>query len=417
MDANPHQFAETTRMPHAVQATPRRAALAALVALAAVARGADAQRAEPPTDVAVERLLDEGYARQRRNDAGGAIERFRLAAERDSARHARPLLDLAYALLAAGRRAEAVPPLQAAVRLDPANAEAQLQLGYLYAGAGDAPRARDAFGAVLGGPESARAEHGLAGLTQGGDLERGALFTEVYAAPVYQTRFSNLIAPVVVRSGVAALERPRAALYASARLTRDTRSVGGVQPQVFSDNVAIPALGVRVQPVRRGPTLYSEVGAARPLLATPDARTRADFRGGGYYSAQWGGAAPSRAPRLVGDLYADASYYSRFDDAIAYLQLREAVRVREWGGGWAELYGRASAVGDTRREFYNNVGEVGAGLRVLPWRTAGASLSAEYVRGAYWVRSTAANAAPYGELRATVIVSKVVTNRLGVRGW
>ncbi|CAA9353635.1 MAG: hypothetical protein AVDCRST_MAG11-3681, partial [uncultured Gemmatimonadaceae bacterium] len=278
--------------------------------------------------------------------------------------------------------------------------------------------ARDAFGAALGVPESARAEHGLASLAQGGDLGRGALFTELYAAPVYQTRFSNLVAPVVVRSGVAALERPRAAAYASVRLTRDTRSVGGVQPQIFSDNAVIPALGVRVQPVRRGPTLYSELGASRPLLATPDARTRADYRGGGYYSAQWGaGAAPGRAPRLVGDVYADASYYSRFDNAIAYVQLREAVRLREWGGGWAELYGRAGAVGDTRREFYNNVGEVGAGLRVLPWRAAGASLSAEYVRGAYWVRSTAPAAAPYGELRAMVVVSKVITDRLGARRW
>jgi tetratricopeptide (TPR) repeat protein len=401
--------------------------------------------------VGVARHLNAGFAQRRSGDVAGAIRSFEQAVQADSAL-AVARFELAYALVAAGRRQEAVTHFERGLRSDSSNADAFRQLGYLHADAGrleaslaafdaagvrgtlqardrlqvgyvharrgDEAAARHAFAQAAAGDDSAAVAAARAALAlprSNVAPEAGRVrFAELYAAPFYQTRFSNAIAQAVGRSGVVLTERARVSPYVSVRVSRDTRSTGGLQPVIYSDNVVVPAAGIRAQPLRGiddALQLYAEGGPAIPLVdAGTGRRAAVDVRAGGYYNRQWragGAAAADRTPlALVTELYVDASYYSRFDhDVIAFAQLRESLRVLDVNGRGLDLFARLWTVADADRVFYNNAVEAGGGITLFPERRRRIVLMLEHVRGTYLIRPGAATDRRYHDTRATLVVS------------
>ena len=415
--------------------------------------------------------MDLGFEQRRRGDVEAAIRSFQLAVASDST-YARAWFEMGYALLQMRRRADAIRAFGGGLRQDPSHVDALRQLGYLNSSEGhlgesiaafDSARAlgrddlRDrletgyvkqrlgdrngalqSFAAASAAPDTAIANGGrraIAAMSEqpspnaatsaapapttsiapaGGWIR--PLFLDVYAAPLYQTRFSNVIAQVVIRGGFVAENRTRISPYLSLRVSRDARSRGGPQPVIFSDNVAIPAVGVRVQPLRgtslESLYLYAEAGPAIALVdAGQSDRQKSDLRTGGYYIGQWRVGAPAVADRtpllLISDVYADASYYSRFDgNAIGFAQLRESLRLYEHGGRGVDLFVRLWTVGDSRRVYYNNAVEIGGGIALYPESKRQVFFMLESLQGRYLSAPDPGVSRTYRDARLTLIISE-----------
>jgi tetratricopeptide (TPR) repeat protein len=391
------------------------------------------------SDAVVKQRLNEGYRYLRDSNYAQAIASFKSAVQADRS-NVRARLDLAYTLLSAGQDKAAIEEFEQAVRLEPTNIQVRSQLGYLYIHLdrardalrqflevekldpnnyrvktqlgylydklGDKEQARELFSEATASsdPEiTAKAHQALKNLTPGGSPRAGAVISEIYGAPFHQSRFGNFIAPIVVRTGVVLEQSHGVEAYTSVRLTRDSRSTGGSAPQIYSDNSVVASVGLKARPFKSGLTVYGEAGIATNLLrsALSTYRSRSDYRAGIYYSREWGNqgeAAGASMPfKLIGDVYFDASYYSRFrNNVIGYAQARPGVRFFQWNKSSVDAYARLAAVKDTGRDFYNNIGEGGAGFRFTPYRPLGVSVSAEYVRGVYFGIQRPGEPNPYG---------------------
>ena len=413
----------------------RQARLLVFIMLAATSRSAVGQSGVAATSVLV---LRSDSLRQK-GDLQRAIETLREALVADTA-SAQARFHLAYALLSANRTAEAIGVFWDGLARDSSYRDGFRQLGYLYRAAGQpdsafraflsaqrisqlSPRdwvevgyiqtargnpvaAQDAFGtARMEGDSMVRAlaTQALAGnaaplLATNGKAAQPRGYMEVYAAPLYQTRFTNAIGQGFVRLGLAGASSALSP-YLSVRLTRDSRSMGGTQPQIYSDNSLIAAVGLKTQPFQGGPTLYAEAGPAFMLIDDGRDRVRADARAGAYYFNGW---YETRALRT--ELYTDASYYSRFNrNVITYLQLREILDAWRPGTHAVELFARLGGVVDSRRVSYNNAGEFAPGMAFIPGPTRRVVLTLEHVSGRYFVDAFPGATPRYADVRAMLV--------------
>ncbi len=83
------------------------------------------------------------------------------------------------------------------------------------------------------------------------------------------------------------------------------------------------------------------------------------------------------------DCFGSSGYYSRYENMITYLQGRLGLRVAEISRMFMDLYLRGDAVFDSDGEFYNNLFEIGPGLRFTPDPEWGLFVMVEYRRGFY----------------------------------
>ena len=223
------------------------------------------------------------------------------------------------------------------------------------------------------------------------------LYLDVFSGPLYSTRFSNSILDAVARLHW----RPKAggpvSLYLNGHVTRDSRSRGGSLPVVFSDNVGLVGAGISVQPQGWNVTLLAEANVAFNLTRTAahSRDTEPDYRVMLYYyrrsESRWYGPIGAltfgqlRGERLFTDYDASLGYYSRYDhNRIAYLQVREGMRLADWGASRLLGYAKLFMAKDANRDFFNNVGEVGTGLEWRPHREVNLGLRMEYLRGYYY---------------------------------
>ncbi len=436
---------------------PARVAAAAGVFLAALAvvtvrpRAAAAQPTESPAMA----LVREGFALRERGDLAGAIAVFRRAVAADPA-STLPRLHLGYALLAAERTADAMEQFREITRRDPGYVLAYRQLAHLYSGRGDLREARQAFATVdsLGGmipvdwlelgrvqarrgvADSARAAYQTAALL-GDSTTRAAAagaiaslaaptsapvrapraprapqgFVEIYSVPLYQSRFSLLTGQGVLRVGLTPRTALRVSPYASLRVVTDSRSVGGPQALIFSENAILPALGVRAQPFGGPVGAYAELGRAFPIVVSGDSgrRARTDARAGVYLFDGWSLA---RTPRTDAarpghriELYADVNYLSRFDDDVfASAQLRAYYEALRLGQATVELVARTSVVGDRNRYPWANAAEVSGGVSLAPTPRRRVVLFAEQVGGAYLREPQVAGHPRYADFRVMAVI-------------
>lgn len=310
--------------------------------------------------------------------------------------------DLGHLYFRLGRMVEAADQFEAALRVHPDDAATALQLAYVYARQDLRRKAHRQFARVAQSPDpeaSALAQAELDALD--GRFDSGAWTAELYLAPLYQERFDVATVPLIARVGVV-LDRPLGLqLYGSVRASRDTRSASGERPQIFSDNVVVGALGLRAKPSVHSPTVYVEAGPAIALVANEATPDGLDVRGGLYEARRWDEGGPGD---LVGDLYVDLSYYSRYENGIGYLQVRPGLRLLRASAGAVDLYTGFGMVADTRGLYYNNVVEGSLGLRwVLP-ATDRVALRAEYVRGWQTV-TTGAPSDTYDDVRVLLVLS------------
>ena len=358
--------------------------------------------------------LELGYISQRQQDDASALRYFNEAAGSsdpkiaETARAAiagfkasqlRVRRQAAYDLLARGQGADAVRMFETLHAADPSDAETALQLAYAYDAGGATAKARELFRAERNNADpgiAARANSALDEINRRNAL----IFADFYAAPLYQTRFSNQINPFNAKLGLR--PSPYFQPYAGLRLSRDTRSTIGSQPEIYSDNSAVISAGVQSRVPRLGATVYAEAGSAIRLVRESNSRRAVpDYRTGMFWFQDWGTTVSEAALRkparfsMTGSGYGDVSYYSRFDgNVIGYGQLRQGFNLPTGRVLPIQVLAALNYIQDSNKEFYNNTVEIGPAIRIAPSRhMTGVQLEAQYVHGVY-TRHDPAN--PYG---------------------
>ena len=365
----------------------------------------------------------------------------------------RSAADSAYFLLTA-KPEEAARLFRQALSADPSNVALHRQLGYLYMSRDDQDAALEQFELAdyygpsdtiklqraylltsLGRTDDAKillrqlgdsplpelketASRELAALPPGSEPSRH--WYHVYGATYYDTRWKALFYQGHVQRGYDLSRDGRWSIYGKASVSGDNKSQGvGLAPLVISDNSFLIAAGVRYKPL---PGLMIDVqeGLAIDLIDKGAGRTsRGDFRavanyGAGIYAPFMvhDSAAFPMAP--FADVYASAGYYSRYKNGICYAQARAGLHALEVSHTSVDVYARLDLVGDTERKFYNNLVEIGGGVRITPNIDWGLSLIGEYHRGFYTGVSDAATAerallygAAYNSVRLFVIFDRV----------
>jgi hypothetical protein len=180
----------------------------------------------------------------------------------------------------------------------------------------------------------------------------------------------------------------RLGIYGVAAIATDSKSSGGAVPTIISDNSFILGAGLRINAFTG---LFFEVqeGIAYHLIETPEIkRVENDFRIVGIYGN--GLYAPFmlhsnlRFPfRPFVDFYSSAGYYNRYHNVIGLFQARPGFRLLEVSHTVADAYAVGKLIIDTQHEFYNNIFESGAGLRLTPNVYFGLHLVGEYIHGQY----------------------------------
>jgi Flp pilus assembly protein TadD len=315
-----------------------------------------------------------------------------------------------YELLARHRSNEAIQAFESVHNDDPSDANVTLQLGYLYAAAGKTIRAKEMFTSADKSADFKIAAQATAGL-ESIHRETKLWFASFYAAPFYQSRFSNEINPATVKIGLNPSQYFEP--YAGLRFNRDVRSQAGTLPQIYSDNSATFSIGVQSIMANTGVVLYAEAGTAinmigeRPLAAS-------DYRAGAVWFRSWGtGLYASRSGghsvSMTGSVYADGGFYSRYEhNVIADVQLREGINLPTPQALPMQLLAATNLMKDSNGNFYNNVVEAGPVLRIAPSRhLPDLSIEAQYLRGFYLVHDPANPYGPrYGDFRLFVIWSR-----------
>lgn len=305
-------------------------------------------------------------------------------------------LEAGYHLLRQKQPAEALPWFERAAVLQPARADLARQIGYIRKELGQNADALAAFEQAVEldpADELARAE--LAYLRQAAAPASNApadrFFAETYAAPEYNSHWGMAVLPVQARVGVVLADQPAVELYAGVRINVDSRSgAGPFGPEVFTDNMAAVAAGLRVRPLP-GLALFVEAGGAYDLANRGRARWRGDLRGGFMYYADWNMAPPPAGLptsdrriwglRPVADVYADGIYYSRYADNVLFsVRARPGLRLAESERLAFDIYLHGAAGFDTKGLRDNRFAELGSGaaLRLLRW--PGVTLRAEGVQ-------------------------------------
>jgi len=345
------------------------------------------------------RSPDPRLATQARN----RLEELRASRQRE-------LKQSAYEMLAQKRSRDALELFERIHRNDPKDAATTLQLGYLYASANRPRDAKQMFAMARQDSDPVVKTQAKAGWDQARRDSR-PWFASIYAAPFYQSRFSNEINPVIASIGLKTSRYFQP--YVGLRFTRDLHSRSGTLPRILSDNSAVLSAGIQIPLANTGITAFAEAGIAINLL-DQGPRAIPDYRAGLRWFRPWGhvlaGPRAGHQPiSMTGSAYADVAYYTRYDDnIIGYLQLREGVNLPAPRVLPMQLLAAVNFVKDSRGQFYNNVAEAGPALRIGLFRVLpGLSMEAQYLRGFYVTHDLSNPYGPrYGDFRVFLIWSR-----------
>jgi tetratricopeptide (TPR) repeat protein len=348
---------------------------------------------EPTHDVSVADLLARGYKIIESNPAA-AVPIFEQAVKADST-NLLARRQLASLYITSGRPNEALEQLRYANHLHYSDTTA-LQIAYLLNSLGENQEAYALFTQLnaSSNPEIREKAHTASEvLSPILCAESHPWWTRVYAAPYYDSRFSNSIFAGALHSGYYQTSDRLLSLFGTIALTRDTRSSGGAVPEIFSDNYLLLGVGIRVEPVRNFITDF-QGGIVFDLVERPGkASTNGDVRIISSYGAGWyppTTIAPEMTFPLLtfADFYSSLGYYSRYSNVIGYGHVRGGIRLATSGPASLDVYMRGDLNGDTDRVFYNNIAEISAGLRFIPDYRWGLNILFEQHRGTYWGSST-----------------------------
>ena len=235
---------------------------------------------------------------------------------------------------------------------------------------------------------------GSGGATQAATPEEPAVtgspwWTRLYAAGFYDTRWNGWFLQSYAQQGYDLSADRKFSLYGIGSLTTDSRSTGGgTLPVIISDNLFLLGAGLRYKPA---PWVWfdAQEGVAFDLVERNGSKeVRNDLRlmatgGSGIYPEFRVHDDPRSPLSLMADCFASAGYYSRYKNFIGYLQGRVGARAMEVSTTFLDVYLRGDLALDANGDFYNNVYEIGPGLRFTPNPDWGLFLMVEYRSGHY----------------------------------
>ncbi len=243
------------------------------------------------------------------------------------------------------------------------------------------------------------------------NLDRHA-WGELQLDATYMARFDDTIFYGQLREGTFVPRARWVQPFVQLDFTLDTKSgeTGGVS-QVYANNLAGGHAGVRLHLVpNEAVWAYALVGIQKDLRDTTryDGEWFLDWRAGAraykgfgpglvFLQNSWfsqpGLARWKWTPRMAwfAEGGADGAWYSLYENFIAYGQLRQGFRVLE-ASGWLgmDIYALQQGTADSLGLYYNNFGELGAGLRTTARLGSLTTLVTrlEYIGGAYLGRNT-----------------------------
>lgn len=305
-----------------------------------------------------------------------------------------------------GYRQEAIVYFTQAYNLTFA-ADIAMQLGYLYDETSNKYLAYRYFYLATSSKDKELELRAQNSLTNLAGLQTKALpepyFGEIFFDPFSQSRFGLTVTPLYARLGIETASLLQTKAYLVFRQTEDNKSTNSGQlPQIYEDNVRIMGGGVQITPIPNFPLIaFAEAGAAYDLIYRNRERWRGDLRGGLMYYNEFG-AKPAYYDRVkisadyYSTWYGDLIYFSRYDNnVIGTLRTHQGIRLMQYHSSMVNLYLTGRIIEDTRREFFNNIAEIGPGIGFIPSNRYRVEIRFEHIKGAYLPAGGSFN--PYGK--------------------
>ena len=291
------------------------------------------------------------------------------------------LKSMLYLKIRTGQPEEAIGLADQVLALDPADDAIGLQKAYLLNGLGRNVQAHAEFTRLRqsSDPEiAATATQAADNLGFAVESHRAlrSSFADIYASPSYESRSEAGILPLKLRLGRYYGSEQRGQWYGFASLNRDTRSTGGVRPEVVDENALIVGMGLNYRLATAWPlTAYLELGMSRDLIDRNRSKYRESVVAGLTSFREWGDTSrhcgeagtgcrfPSLGQRFHADFYGNVATYSRNDyNVIADLRLRPGLNLVKTPQAVVRGYAKVRSSHDTDGLFYNNILEVGPGI-------------------------------------------------------
>lgn len=239
-------------------------------------------------------------------------------------------------------------------------------------------------------------------------------FGELFFDPFSQSRFGLTVRPLVARLGIENNNKLQTKEYLVFRQTEDNKSESlGQLPQIYEDNVRIIGGGLQITPIKNFPVVgFVEAGMAYDLVYRDRDRWRGDLRGGLMYYNEFGKIPAYFNELKIGTdyystLYGDITYFSRYDNnVIGTLKTHQGIRLAQYKSSMLNLYLSGRVIEDTRREFFNNIAEIGPGIGFIPSNRFRVQLRYEHLKGIYLPAGGSFN--PYGKYYTNNIVQLFV---------
>jgi len=304
--------------------------------------------------------------------------------------------------LKAGYMKDAVKYLQSAHESDPNDFKVMLELGWAYNILRKDVDAIRWFDMARKSPDAAiakEAEKAYQNLRPSQELVR----TTFWAFPLFSTRWKDAFGYAQVKTELKMGNLPFR-LYASTRFIGDVK--GSIQstvgPQYLSETSLIFALGV-ASTTWHGATGWFEAGEAVKYLGSRKDVGAAipDYRGGVSYGKGFGHLL-NGSHGWFAQSNDDAVFVSRFaNDFLMYSQNRTGYTLAplETLGLQSQLLWNFNATTDTQRQYWANFAETGPGLQFKIQPLPKMLFSVNFVRGAYLINEGNPRRPNYYDLR------------------
>ncbi|MCC7175618.1 MAG: tetratricopeptide repeat protein [Bryobacterales bacterium] len=304
----------------------------------------------------------------------------------------------------AGQLRDALRYYAQALREDPLDFRAMLQLGWTHNVLGQDREAIRWFGLARKSPEPAISREAARAY---GNLRPSLarLRTTVWFFPVYSSRWRDTFAYGQMRTELKLGRLPLRG-YLSARLIGDSRRLtAAAGPGSLSESAVIFGAGLATD-YWHGMMLWAEAGSAVSYLEnrTGQPRMAPDYRGGAAFYRGFGRLLSGRQRGAFLETNDDGVFISRFqNDVVLYSQNRAGYTLAPsaaLGGFQTQWYWNANLSKDLRRQHWANAVESGPGLRFRwNWMPRGAMFSVNYLRGRYTVTAGNPWSRDYTDLR------------------
>lgn len=334
--------------------------------------------------------LELGYYYLNTGNKRAALPRFE-AATRLAPRRADLWKQLGYIYLDLKQQRQALAAFRRAYAINPKDDELSLQIAYVLQSLGDNRGSARQFFTTIGSPTPSIASKSCKGYSTLRGLPNRLLpkpfFGEIYFAPEYNSRYRLGTFPLQMRLGVTLMDNPQLEAYLSLRSNWDNRSgVTGAGSQIYNDNVAVFAAGLRLKPFASIPLfVFIESGTAYDITYRLRPRWREDTRAGFQFYKEWNTELLCDATqfriRPVADVYADGIYYTRYDGNVLFFgRFRPGLRLFETATYAIDSYVNLAISSDTQNAAGNRYQEIGAGVAFRLYDPIRINLRAEFVR-------------------------------------